>query len=112
MNSFAFSYSILLDIEVIVEYLRNSEYKMRISNETHHVSGKLSDTDGKADKLTCTVDGVRSDVVLFNHRETLHLFSVVRKRRVWRYGSMFHCILFQEKCSSPSRALSKYNYYF
>ena len=63
-------------LNVDVTYHGNSLYEMVVNDNRYMVTGSLYET-GDKNKLTCTINGVRSSANVVHNGDSLHIFSSV-----------------------------------
>ena len=63
-------------LNVDVTYHGNSLYEMVVNGNRYMVTGSLYET-GDKNKLTCTINGVRSSANVVHNGDSLHIFSSV-----------------------------------
>ena len=63
-------------LNVDVTYHSNNLYEMKVGDNRYVVTGSLYET-GDKNKLTCTINGVRSSANVVHNGDSLHIFTSV-----------------------------------
>ena len=82
-------------IDVQLSYIRDDTYVIVIGDKSYHVYAML-DTVADKNILRSVVDGVHSKASVVLNRDTLHLFTLVRRSVVtWLSLQILCCVLFK-----------------